>query len=54
MAATAYNQKKYLKFTKNEVETVVNQVRDALFLFFWNISAILSCSKPPFISGSTD
>jgi len=45
MAAMAYNLKKYLKFTKNEVETVANQVREALFLIFGRISARLSLSK---------
>jgi len=45
MAAIAYNLKKYLKFTKNEVETAVNQVRKAVSLLFERISPRLSHSK---------
>ena len=35
MAAMAYNLKKYLKFTKNKVETVADQVRNTMSLIFW-------------------
>jgi len=45
MAAMAYNLKKYLKFTKNEVETVTNQVRNTLLFIFGRISARLDHSK---------
>jgi len=45
MAEMAYNLKKYLKFTKNRVETVANQVRDTLSLYLDRISARLNLSK---------
>ena len=45
MSAKAYNLKKYLKFTKNEVETAVKQVRKAVSLLFERISLRLSHSK---------
>ena len=45
MAGMAYNLKKYLKFSKNEVETVANQVRNTLSLLFGHISPRLRLSK---------
>jgi len=42
MAAMAYNLKKYLKFTKNEMETVTNQIENTLLIVFGSISAKLS------------
>ena len=50
MAAMAYNLKKYLKFTKNEVETVVDQVRNTLSLLFGHLSARLGLSQPLILS----
>jgi len=46
MAAMAYNLKKYLKFTKNKVETMVNQVENTMSLLFGSTSAKLSSAKP--------
>ena len=45
MAAMAYNLKKYLKFTKNEVETVADQVRNTMSFIFGRIPVGLSPSK---------
>jgi hypothetical protein len=34
MAAMAYNLKKYMKFSRSRVETMVNEVREALSSIF--------------------
>jgi len=46
MAAMAYNLKKYLKFTKNKVETVSKAVENALQLFFEHIWGNTDPYKP--------
>jgi len=49
----AYNLKNYLKFTKNKVETVADQVRDTMSLIFGRMTARLSLSKQLFFSVHT-
>ena len=45
MAGTAYNIKKYLKFIKNDVESVVKNGVNALLQLFGEIGVVFGFSK---------